>query len=258
MQSDNKIRVMSFNLRSGVTNDGINNFVNRAPLVRELLETEKPDLIGFQEVVDMTHEFLCQTLSADYELLGCGRNADCRGERCMIAVRRARLEVISFGTRWLSQAPDVPGSRLPDCDQSYYPRVVCSALLKPIGGERFFRFINTHLDHVSAQARAKELDILEGWLTGEPIPAALTGDFNAIPESDEIHAFADFLAAHGWRDAANGVDGTYHDYGRCQPPTRIDYIFTNCGYENTHVPQKPERDGVFYSDHYAVVTDLNL
>lgn len=258
MQSNQRIRVMSFNMRSNVKGDGINCFANRAPLVRELFKKEQPDLIGLQEVVDMTYNFLYETLSDTYELLGCGRNTECRGERCMLAVRRERFEIISFGTFWLSETPDVPGSMLKNSDQSQNPRVVCSALLKPTGSERLFRFVNTHLDHIGVKAREKELEILRSQLPDDSVPTALTGDFNAFPDSSAISCFRRTMGTRGWRDATENLGGTFHDYGRCQPLTKIDYIFTNCPFENSRVLTDPARDGIYCSDHYAVATDLIL
>ena len=55
----------------------------------------------------------------------------------------------------LSQTPYVPGSRYKE--QSSCPRTATEAVFEDIKSGRVFRFINTHLDHIGAQAREKGL-----------------------------------------------------------------------------------------------------
>ena len=51
---DNKkaLKFMTFNLRLDVKEDGINSFTNRFQRVLDIINEEKPDVIGFQEVLD--------------------------------------------------------------------------------------------------------------------------------------------------------------------------------------------------------------
>ena len=44
----NEIKVMSFNLRMDTPHDGVNRFRNRIGRVMEVIESENPDIIGFQ------------------------------------------------------------------------------------------------------------------------------------------------------------------------------------------------------------------
>ena len=46
-----KLRVMSMNLRNSGAKDGKNVWNNRKGLVREILESYQPDIIGFQEAL---------------------------------------------------------------------------------------------------------------------------------------------------------------------------------------------------------------
>ena len=50
--STSTLKVLSFNLRVDVAADGINSFTNRFDRVLKVIDREKPDLIGFQEVTD--------------------------------------------------------------------------------------------------------------------------------------------------------------------------------------------------------------
>ena len=250
---------MTFNLRvASSTGDGINRFANRAPRIEELLRAEAPDLIGFQEATDLSRAFLEDRFSGDYLLLGCGRDSDCRDESCTVAVRREKLALLSFETVWLSGTPDVPGSRLTDCDQSIYPRLAHILLLHPYGHSGMLRFANTHLDHLGDTARRRELEMLTTRLRTDELPSVLTGDFNAAPESEAIRAFRAELSPLGWRDATEGTGETFHGFGQWNPPQKIDYIYTNCRAQNSRVLVRPPVGGVYDSDHYAVVTDLIL
>ena len=250
---------MSFNLRvASHTGDGENRFEKRAPLVAKLLREENPDLIGFQEATDLSRAYLEDLLCRDYLLLGCGRESDCRGEGCTVAVKREKFALLSFETLWLSETPEVPGSRLTDSDQSKFPRFAHLLLLRPYGYNGLFRFVNTHLDHVGDEARRRELAILAPHLLASDLPTALTGDFNARPDSATIRSFEEKMKPHGWYDATEGSGGTFHAYGKREQLAKIDYIYTNCRSENGSVLVREPVEGVYYSDHYAVVTDLLL
>jgi len=258
MQLSNEFCVMSYNVRVAVDCDGINRFEYRKPKIQALLEQEHPDLIGFQETVPCSREWLRSTLFEDYDLIGCGRDCRCGGEGCTIAFRRDRLSLISLETFWYSETPEVPGSRFEDCDQSKYPRLAHIAVFKPVSGEGFLRFINTHLDHTGSQARARELALLESRMVTLEIPSVLTGDFNAKPRDSEISAFTERLGQHGWSDATAELGGTFHDWGRCNPPIKIDYIYTNCRFHGSRVLESSPEDGVYDSDHYAVMTTVEI
>ena len=145
------LKCMSFNLRVAAACDGVNMFFRRAPRVLEVLEREQPDLVGFQEVTDDMRTWLTEHLRG-YTLQGCGRERNCHGESMLLGYRTGVCELLALENRWLSPTPDVPGSTFGG-DQSSCPRMVTAVLLRHNGSEQPFRFLNTHLDHVGAQAR---------------------------------------------------------------------------------------------------------
>ena len=67
-----QMKFMSFNLRVDNAGDGINSFSNRFHRVVEVLEREKPDLVGFQEVTGGMRATLRDRLPG-YTVQGCGR-----------------------------------------------------------------------------------------------------------------------------------------------------------------------------------------
>ena len=146
-----KIKVMTFNLRTDTPVDGINKFTERVDRVKEVIANEAPDLIGFQEVADMTRKWLREALS-DYIVVGCGRGKTLNDEAMVIAYKRSCFDMISMDTFWLSTAPSLPGSTY-GVDQSSCPRCTTAVVLKHDDAEKPFLFLNTHLDHKGAQAR---------------------------------------------------------------------------------------------------------
>ena len=255
-----KLKVMTFNILYGGYEGTSLAVEKRRGRMADLIRREKPDLVGCQEVVDETREWLGRELTDSCVLVGCGRETDCRGEGCPILFRSDRFELLALDTFWLSETPGVPGSRFSDYGQSGCPRFVCSALLWDCrcGGQ--VRLVNTHLDTMDAPARRLETEQLAAYLEQMPAsqPCILTGDFNMQPDDAVLKRFTERLAAQGWSEATAAVSGTYHEFGDCDPAVKIDYILTDAGVERADVVQDPHPAGEWYSDHYAVCAELTL
>ena len=82
------IKVMSFNTRTPVDADGINFFEYRKERILDVLRREKPDLIGFQEIMDSGRDWLCQALGNEYMVVGSGRGANLTGEGSFVTFLR--------------------------------------------------------------------------------------------------------------------------------------------------------------------------
>ena len=250
------IKVLTFNLRIQVEEDGINAFFNRTNRVLDCINTYQPDIIGFQEANAPMRAFLRENLK-NYTVIGCGRYKNYNGESTPIAFRNDIFELISLDTFWLSDQPNVPGSRYPG-DQSGCPRLCITALLKHADCERPFRFYNTHLDHVGENARLLESKQLIGYISEHPERFVLTGDFNALPDTPEIRAFAD--CGLGIKDVTANLGGTFHAFGQEEIPAKIDYIFTNapCDESKTFIVPDSGVNGVYISDHFPVCTTVEM
>ncbi len=261
--SETPLTFMSFNLRVDNIGDGINSFTNRFDRVLAVIDRERPDIIGFQEVTDSMRARLRDHLPG-YTTQGCGRERTCHGESMLVAYRTDEIELLSLENRWLSPTPSVPGSTFGG-DQSPCPRMFTSVLLKHDKLDRPFRFINTHLDHWGAQARLHGAMQLVQYIADHPEPFVLTGDFNATPDTPEICLVTEALAhaRPGGRsvvDCTATLGGTFHNFGRLAPADRvkIDYIFTDgASLEAYIVPDAPV-DGQYYSDHHAVCARIGL
>lgn len=249
---------MTFNLRVVCEGDGINMFFHRAPRILEVLKQEQPDVVGFQEVTDSMRAWLRAHLEG-YTVVGCGRDSQYHGESMLFAYKTDHIELISLEHLWLSPTPHTPGSTFGG-DQSACPRMMVSALLKHNQLARPFRFINTHLDHIGAHARYLGAMQLVQYLSEHPEPFVLTGDFNALPDTPEIRLIPEALAYRGAIDATAGLPGTFHDFGRLKGDAmqKIDYIFTDGVCEQAHVVEDIPVEGMYYSDHSAVVARICL
>lgn len=252
-----KLKVCTFNLRTPVKDDGINYFPNRTGRILDVIKEENPDLIGFQEVADMTRKWLRDALT-DYIVVGCGRDKGLKGESMVIAYRRNCFDMISMDTFWLSTAPSVPGSRY-GVDQSGCARATTAVVLKHDDFEKPFLFLNTHLDHQGQQARMfGAIQILQ-YISEKNLPFVLTGDMNALPQSPEMQALVN-CKYRAVVDITAGIDGTFHNYGRRATMSKIDYIFTDMqsdaaeSYAYNDVPV----EGLYVSDHLPVFGFVTL
>ena len=249
------LKIFTFNVRICI-DKGANDFELRKHRIAELINREKPDIIGFQEAKDSIREELRGLLDG-YYLLGCGRGANYQGESAAVAVRIDRLELLALDNFWMSATPDVAGSRY-GLDQSSCPRLSTALRLVEKGSDKPFWFVNTHLDHVGADARLLGAVQLLQYVSQKDEPCVLTGDFNALPDSKEIRAILD--SNIGLVDCTAGIDGSFHDYGRLEKMIKIDYIFTNlpCDVEKTVAYADDAPNGTYYSDHLALCAYIEV
>ena len=252
------MKIMSFNLRFDGPWDGINAFSNRIPRVLETIEKESPDIIGFQEVTDPMRKTMRESLKG-YTTIGCGRNADYHGEAMLIGFKTELFELISVENVWLSETPKVPGTKY-GLDHSGCPRMYTSILLKHNNIEKPFRFINTHLDHEGAQARALEATQLCNDISKYEEKFVLTGDFNAEPTEPEIKLITEKLSHRGCVDCTRELGPTFHNFGRlpAEKQVKIDYIFTDGICKNAYRVQDIPINGQYYSDHNAVCAEIEI
>ena len=175
------LRVMTYNIRysAGDKASPDNNWDVRKGDLARLIHREEPDVIGFQEVLSDQMAFL-MTCFPDYTFVGNFRNAGLMsGEASPVAFRTARFDVAKFGTFWLSETPDEPGSR---SWGAKYPRVCSYAVLVDRESGKRFAFANTHTDHRSEKAREKGMLLIIERMKefGGDCPIVFTGDHNCF------------------------------------------------------------------------------
>lgn len=251
-----EFKIMTFNLRCDCGADGKNNWQYRTGLVKDAIYGENPDLIGFQEVTRNMFEDVRNMIEKDYVVLGAGRNADYTGEGVNIAFKKEKFDLLGFSTFWLSDTPDVPGSRYENLDQSTCPRTAVLAELAIRGTGRKIFFCNTHLDHTGVNARLAGAKLILERVTAnctEKDSIIVTGDMNARPGTPAIAEFCN--KDLGIYDITDFYEGTFHMWGKkTEEKIKIDYIFTNAkkSKKTSYIVKQYEKDGVYCSDHYPV------
>ena len=141
------IRVISWNVygSSGITSTYPDASVNsRGALTVELINKYKPDSVGFQEANLGMKNFLTAALT-DYTAV-----PESLVHNNAIFYDAKKWELLEAETFWLSLTPDYP-SKYPDANEE---RTCTYAIFQNREtGERYAHF-NTHMDHVSVNARA--------------------------------------------------------------------------------------------------------
>jgi len=249
------LRVMTFNVRVPV-DTGTNAWVNRRDLMVKVIETVHPDLLGTQELTEEQGEYLAAHLPG-YAWFGQGREGGTKGEHMGVFYRTDRLQVERSGDFWLSDTPDVPGSRTWG---QPYPRMVTWAHFRLRDGGGTFDYLNTHFPYRAEDVRPRMLSAGEIMQRIGKLPAGarviLTGDFNCAPDTP-VHARLTRRLQDAWMTAASvsGPAKTFHNFTG-KPDQRIDWIL-NRGFKVISAHTITSHEGEHYpSDHFPVVADL--
>ena len=254
-----QIQNVTFNLRGSYSPNQDNEqcFHHRLPLIIEKINSEKPDIICFQEVMPTQKKALSLSMQ-DYNFYGEGRDNDLYGEGVYIAVKGKRFWVLECRSFWLSPTPFAAGTRFVE-DQSICPRICTVLTLEEISSGIRFRIYNTHTDHIGTMARQKGTKVLLEQIEKDNaffrMPFFVEGDLNAQPDTKEIQMLKDF----GLRDLAGESGCTFHNFGNTEALCKIDYIFASD--EITGLGLKVWKDrkyGIYLSDHYpvSVIADI--
>lgn len=249
------IRVMTYNLRLDTPVDSVNQWGNRKHKVYDLLKKYQPDIIGVQEGLHHQLEDIANNLN-QYAYVGAGRDDGKRkGEFSAIFYNKNKFEVIDQKTFWLSETPEVPGSKNWD---AAITRVATWAKLKDKKTKKTFFILNTHFDHIGSEARLKSTQIIKtriAELAGK-LPVIVTGDLNSEPGEAPYLSMID-TSVFALKDAGLGSTiGTYCTFAVAGPPCRrIDYIFYSSKWKSSDYQVITDHDGTYYpSDHLPVMS----
>jgi len=183
--SQTSATVMTYNIRLDTSEDGNNRWQYRKDGVAKLVRTREPAVVGFQEVLYNQLQDLQNALCDVYSWEGRARDdGDKAGEFSPIFYKKDEYKRLDGGTFWISQTPDQVGSS----SWNSACRRICTwvKLSANDDGSIFFVF-NTHLDHESALAREKGLELLYCRIEAisHGYPAVLCGDFN-VNENERL------------------------------------------------------------------------
>ena len=255
--------VMTYNLRYA-SDKSPNAWPTRRPLMRELIRSIAPDILGTQEGLHAQLLDLATDLP-DYNWVGVGRDDGVvKGEFMAVFYRKSRIEALSTNYFWLSDTPEVAGSTT--WGNSNRRMVTWLKLRDRLAGGEFY-FFDTHFDHQIQIAREKSAELVRQRIVAlnTRLPVILGGDFNAGAGMNK--AYDILTAEHFFTDAwevakqrhGEGV-GTFNDFkaAKLNGP-RIDWILTR----GEITVDRAEiftfsRDGQFPSDHFPVAAWMRL
>lgn len=255
----NELKVMSYNVRYDTPKDGDNIWDLRKHATIAMLNDVKPDVFGVQEALPNQIAYISEQAPV-YKNVGVGRDDGVsKGEHMSVYWNTETIEMIEWGTYWLSETPDVPSY---GWDAGCRRTATWTLMKDKRNGKKFF-FVNTHLDHKGVEARKKGLQLVIDRIAAmnpDGYPMVLTGDFNVLPD-DECLVDLD-KQMQSARKVAKVTDNksTYHGWGTRSPEEEyvIDYIyvssFASVPEYFTNVKEYAERP--FVSDHYPIVAIL--
>ncbi|MDR1385762.1 MAG: endonuclease/exonuclease/phosphatase family protein [Planctomycetaceae bacterium] len=272
-----EIKALSFNVRISTANDGENSWQNRKEQARDVILSGDYDFVGVQECVinpeieKNQYEYFKSALAENYDVIGISRNKDPNnGESMAIFYHKKRweLDANDTGTFWISETPEVRGSKSWD---TAYARTVTWGRFKSKASGKSLYFYNTHLDHVSELARQNGAvlivkHILERANKNEPF--FLTGDFNCGEASPAICYLSgeaaevagqklpkQTLLHDSYRDIFPYAPeaGSFHGFSGKPIKEKIDYIFVSPTVKTIQSRIiKTNKDGHYPSDHFPV------
>lgn len=254
---ENQLKVMSYNVRCVSPTDlGKKSWFYRADLIMKNIQNEQPGVIGFQEVTKWHYSYLCDTLGV-YDSVITYRDDSFNSEGCPIFYRSDIYTLIDKGSFWLSETPDVMSKSW----GAQYNRVCSYVILKDNATETEFVVFNTHLSHVSDEARINGIGVvLDKIQEFGSLPAVLMGDLNAEESSETYRsATANFLDTKYQTDNTM-TSCTYQAWGEQLDRNCIDYILiSKTGFKtNSYRVVTDTYDGVYPSDHFPVSVSLSF
>ena len=267
------IRWGTFNIRlqnAGDEKEGFGWSVRR-DRVADYIKRNHIDIVGMQEVLHVQLEDLLERMP-EYDYVGVGRtDGATKGEYSPVFFLKEKFEVLEKGNFWLSETPDVAGSKGWD---AAIERVASYAKLKDKVTGKVFMAVNTHFDHVGVVARRESAKLIMRKIqkiVGTQ-PAVVTGDFN-VTEDDEAYTTmiseqvvngkssnCKFLDAYHMTPNHTGTTYTWHNFCRIPPLKceKIDFIFITPTIRVNHSHIEVPNPEAMLSDHNPHWADLEF
>ena len=255
---------MTFNIRYNNPNDSLDAWPYRKDKVGAQVLFHDIQLLGVQEALHDQVLDLQERLPG-YKYFGVGRDdGKTKGEYAAIFYDTTRLQWLNGAVFWLSQTPEVAGSKGWD---AAITRIVTWCKFKDRRSGKVFFAFNTHFDHMGKQARAESAKLLlrkVKEIAGNT-PVIVTGDFNAIPTDEPVQIVTDMQNPDHLTDTKQiskmphyGPDGTFNAFKQKERDDfPIDYVFIkNKVRILRHATLSQSWQGHFSSDHFPVMAVL--
>jgi len=234
-----RLRVLTYNIHHGEGSDGRFDYERLADIIKRA----EPDLVALQEVdVKTTRSNGVDQAATLAELTGMHHTF----------AEAMPYQGGSYGEAVLSRRPirAFYNHQLP-YGEGQEPRSAAVASVTQWPGEPPVVFAGTHLCHLSAQTRLRQVRSILGHRAYEGPVTILAGDFNFTPDSEPYRAMIDA----GWVDAAAAFGDPRPTIPADQPTRRIDYVFVRLA-DRWRVIDVQVLDEPVASDHAPVLVEL--
>ena len=269
VSAEGSVVALTMNIRYDNPGDGVNAWPSRKKAVARYLKEADADFIGLQEATPPQLVEVAEALDEYAFIARTRKKSGIGGEATPLfwRVDRWTIDPSLQGTRWLSETPEVPGSRSWD---SSLPRIVTWARFIEKGTGRGVWVYNTHFDHRGAEARLESGKLVAGFIGSRKHadePVIVMGDFNCLPESDPIKAMKVGAGPHpvklvdAWAEVnpQEPDNATWNGWKVALQGRRIDLVLVSQG---VHVKQSTiDRtlvEGRPVSDHWPVRVTFEL
>lgn len=251
------ITVVSANVRCYTQGDkGKRNWFYRAPYTVQTLIDSNADIIGLQEAMKTHYDCISPAFKGYGSFIDYRDNGE-NPEGCPIFYNLSKFELIDGGTFWLSETPDRISI---DWGAACY-RICSFAILKQISDGRELAVFNTHLDHISEEARVKGIRLILKKLTEfGGMPCVIMGDLNDFENSVTYKSATELFDDAKYKTDDTDSGATYHAWGEEPNNNNIDYfLISKTGIEVLQYKViRTTYNGVYPSDHYPIRLKFNL
>ncbi|MCF6241850.1 MAG: endonuclease/exonuclease/phosphatase family protein [Bacteroidales bacterium] len=233
-----QLRILTFNIYHGATMN--NDFdLNK---IAQVINSVNPDLVALQEVDYKTNQAKKMDLSTELAKLT---------NLTPLFGRAMYYDNGEYGIAVSSKYTFIKTQRhlLPYSDK-LEPRIALEVLFEFTTGDTI-RFVNTHLDYTkNSKDRVNQIKNIIQLFKNNDYPTILAGDFNAVPESDEIKSLL-----KTWTSCSAGKNNL--TFPSDNPEKTIDYIFFKPQISWEIINYKVICDKIA-SDHCAVFSVLSF
>ena len=259
LEESSTLSSMSFNLY------GTTDIEQRRGAVGTIIMKYLPDVLGIQEGKTEWLGYLNRQFSGIYASVGTGNSENGYTETYNnIYYNTAKFTLIEGGTFWLSDTPDVPGTKF---SSSKRVRTATYAVLELKKDGSRILYVNTHLDNLSETPRLEQLEVLLGFIDKYDYPTVITGDFNSNMTSNvyrKITAGKTFTTHRVLLDSREVAAEAYKygTYNGLKPGGTgiLDYCFVSDGDFNVSLYRVNTElvNEVYPSDHNSVYIEYTL
>lgn len=253
----NELKIITSNIRFSNPSDGVHDWPNRLPLLADLYQNFKPDILGTQEGRQIQIKELDDAIP-NLDLVDSHRSyIDERMYPCLF-VNLQTISVERSGDIWLSETPHTAGSKSFD---SAFPRLCTWAEITVKASGKQLMIVNTHLDHILSSTRLSQIHVLIKEVKKvNDRPLIIMGDFNESPLTEVKKDLMDaFDLKDPWIEKNFTEETSHHGFSGTKAVTgdRIDWILMPKDFTCTDlVMDKRSFQNVYPSDHYPLLATV--